>query len=428
MTADGSVTPTWWPCPARASILGFRLSALNVLAGGGAVRVLFSSTPAVGHVQPMLPLALHLKAAGHQVLWATGADGGERVRASGIDTALAGWTAPERLRAYRERWPEASSLQGEALTEHMFPRLFGLISAHAAFDDLLAIGRRYSPDVVISEAGDFAAPIVAADLAVPQVTHAFGTIIPKERVQAAAAETTDLWNKISQHPRPFGGCYDHLYLDIYPASLSAQDLSHIRRVQRVRPGSLNHRVGGELPADVAQLLGGDKPILYLTFGTVFNNNPAFSAAVAAVARVPDIAAIVTVGPVGDPDMFGSQPPHVRIARYIPQDLLFPRCAVVISHGGSGTVLGALAAGIPQICLPQAADQFRNARACTAAGAGVDLLGDAVTVTAVERQVGRVLNEESFRHGAQKVADDIATMPTVADAAATIEELVSTSAH
>ena len=401
---------------------------MAVLAGGGAMRVLFSSTPAVGHVQPMLPLALYFKAGGHQVLWATGADGGERVRAAGIDTALAGWTAPERLLAYRERWPEASSLQGEALTEHMFPRLFGLISAHAAFDDLLAIGRRYSPDVVVSEAGDFAAPIVAADLAVPQVTHAFGAVIPKERVQAAAAETTDLWNRISQDPRPFGGCYDHLYLDIYPASLSAQDLSHIRRVQRVRPGSLNHRVGDELPADVAQLLGGDKPILYLTFGTVFNNNSAFAAAVAAVARVPDIAAVVTVGPAGDPDMFGIQPPHVRIARYIPQDLLFPRCAVVISHGGSGTLLGALAAGIPQICLPQAADQFRNARACTAAGAGVDLLGDAVTVTAVERQVRRVLNEEPFRHSAQKVADDIATMPTVADAAATIEELVSTSAH
>lgn len=125
-------------------------------------------------------------------------------------------------------------------------------------------------------------------------------------------------------------------------------------------------------------------------------------------------------------MFGVQPPHVVIARYIPQDLLFPRCAVVISHGGSGTLLGALAAGIPQLCLPQAADQFRNARACTAASAGVDLPEDAVTV--VERQIHRVLNEESSRHGAQRVADDIATMPPVADAAATIEKLVPASAQ
>ncbi|MDQ3675606.1 MAG: glycosyltransferase, partial [Actinomycetota bacterium] len=63
---------------------------------------------------------------------------------------------------------------------------------------------------------------------------------------------------------------------------------------------------------------------------------------------------MTVGPNGDPAAFGPQPPRVVLERYIPQTLLLPVCDVVASHAGSGTVLAALAHGIPQLCLPQAA--------------------------------------------------------------------------
>ena len=61
-----------------------------------------------------------------------------------------------------------------------------------------------------------------------------------------------------------------------------------------------------------------------------------------------------------------------------QTSVLPHCTAVVSHAGSGTVLGALGTGLPQLCLPQAADQFRNAAGVSAAGAGLALHPDNAT--------------------------------------------------
>ena len=58
--------------------------------------------------------------------------------------------------------------------------------------------------------------------------------------------------------------------------------------------------------------------------------------------------------------------------YVPQSLLLPKCAAVICHAGAGTVLGALAAGLPLLLLPQGADQYVVADLVAAAGAGLKL--------------------------------------------------------
>jgi UDP:flavonoid glycosyltransferase YjiC (YdhE family) len=131
---------------------------------------------------------------------------------------------------------------------------------------------------------------------------------------------------------------------------------------------------------------------------------------------------VTVGPTGDVDAFGPQPEHVRIERYVPQAELLPRCSAVVSHAGSGTLLGSLALGIPQVCLPQAADQFRNAEACVGAGAGVALIGAEATTDAIEAALRQVLTDEDMRYNAQRVAAEIETMPSADEVAAIIEHL------
>ena len=64
-----------------------------------------------------------------------------------------------------------------------------------------------------------------------------------------------------------------------------------------------------------------------------------------------VTLIVTTGRDRDPAEFGPQPAHVRIERYVPQSLLFPRCDLVITHGGTGTVLTALGHGLPMVLIP-----------------------------------------------------------------------------
>jgi UDP:flavonoid glycosyltransferase YjiC (YdhE family) len=95
----------------------------------------------------------------------------------------------------------------------------------------------------------------------------------------------------------------------------------------------------------------------------------------------------------------------------------------VSHGGSGTALGTLAVGLPQLCLPQGADQFLNAAAIASSGAGLALSPSEVTAQAVRECLARLLRDASFAIASQRIADDIAAMPPPADAARTIAELI-----
>jgi len=57
---------------------------------------------------------------------------------------------------------------------------------------------------------------------------------------------------------------------------------------------------------------------------------------------------------------GALPPGWRVPGDAPHALLFPRTAVVVHHGGSGTTAQALRAGVPQVLLPLILDQFHHA--------------------------------------------------------------------
>ena len=57
---------------------------------------------------------------------------------------------------------------------------------------------------------------------------------------------------------------------------------------------------------------------------------------------------------------GPVPPNVTVERWVPQTRRARRARLVVCHGGSGTVLGTLAAGLPLIILPLFADQATNA--------------------------------------------------------------------
>jgi UDP:flavonoid glycosyltransferase YjiC (YdhE family) len=64
---------------------------------------------------------------------------------------------------------------------------------------------------------------------------------------------------------------------------------------------------------------------------------------------------------------GNLPPGWRMVREAPHALLFPRTAVVVHHGGSGTTAQALRAGVPQVLLPLILDQFHHAHRLHLAG-------------------------------------------------------------
>jgi MGT family glycosyltransferase len=133
--------------------------------------------------------------------------------------------------------------------------------------------------------------------------------------------------------------------------------------------------------------------------------------------------VVTLGADGDPAALGAQADNVHVHRFVAQDELLPRCDAVISHGGAGTMLGALAHGLPLLLLPQGADQHHNAERVVAAGAGVSVAPAQATPATIARAVDTLLGDASLRAGARRVAAEIAAMPGPDSAVAHLQALI-----
>lgn len=83
-----------------------------------------------------------------------------------------------------------------------------------------------------------------------------------------------------------------------------------------------------------------------------------------------------------------------------------KAAVVVTHGGHGTVMRALLSRVPMLVIPHGRDQNDNAVRITDRGAGLSLMPNA-SVNAIRDACLRLLNDPSFRAAAKRLGDLVA---------------------
>jgi UDP:flavonoid glycosyltransferase YjiC (YdhE family) len=369
------------------------------------MRALLTTTPGRGHYHPMLPLAEALAEHGHEVAWAAAEPVCTRLRERGFEAMPSGNPEPPIGVSLIDRYPEFASLPPEERPNFMFSRIFGPERAEPMLEDLLPLAREWSPSVMVCEQAELAGPIVAAALGIPNVTTGFGHPLPAPRVERGGEAMEPLWEARGLTRPPFAGTYQHLYVDIYPEPLKAYGNDHISDIVKLRPHD---------PAPPAETTG--TPLVYVTFGTVFNRDLNVIATVVEGVRSLPLDVVVTLGPGNDPAGLGEQPPNVQVAEYIPQAELLPRCSAVVSHAGSGTFLAALTQGLPQLLLPQAADQFLNANAAAGAGVGRQIPPGEITAERVRAELEQVLNDPAIADAARAMSTEIHAMPAAGDVA------------
>jgi UDP:flavonoid glycosyltransferase YjiC (YdhE family) len=152
---------------------------------------------------------------------------------------------------------------------------------------------------------------------------------------------------------------------------------------------------------------GSRQRVLLTFSTtVMEGQPELigrlSAAVAGLGLQPTL----TLGPAVDSGAV-DVPGEVEVLAFADHDRLLPECTLVICHGGLGTVLRALAHGVPMLVLPLGRDQAFNARRVEALGAGIALPPDAPPER-IRAAVRSLRGDGSFRAAAQNAAARIAS--------------------
>lgn len=370
------------------------------------MRILFSFVGGRGHLEPLLPIAIAAQAAGHEVAIAGKSSvvaGVEGFEVFGVgaenDAAQTERTALLEVDPAREARLLRDSLAGE--------------NARRRIAELLELSAARRPDAIVCDEVDFAAMIAAERIGVPHaavLVTASGSFVRRELL----ADVVDaLRTEHGLPPDPaFGMLGRFLVLSPFPTTF------------RDPAFPLPPTARGVRLYDVVD--GHDGPTtVYFTLGTIFDleSGDLFERVIAGLGMLA-VDVVATVGRRLDPSIFDPLPPNVRVEQYVPQTQVLPHCDVVVCHGGSGSVLGALAHGLPLVVLPLGADQPENGERCVATGVGLALDPETATPAEVRDAVTTVLAEPAYRRAAAGLAAEVARFAGPDEAVRDLERLVA----
>ena len=387
------------------------------------MKVLAATTAGTGHFDPMVPVLRACAAAGHDVLVACPESFVEQVKGAGFVCAPFDDVPAEQI------GPVFGRLQGMTYGEGnrvVLSEVFGKLDTNAALPRLSQTFDQWGPDVVVREPAEFASWLLAERAELPAVRIAIG-LLGREALFAAYAGP-------ALEPAAHG-------LGLAPGTVEARLTSGpvlpaapegFDPPDGIDPATV-HRFApppSPTPTEPLNLPKGDDPLVYVTFGTVAGGvglwPGLYRTLIDALAEL-EVRVLVTTGRGVNHDDLGPVPDHVTVAHFVPQAHLLPHVAVMVTHGGYGTVLGGLRAGVPMVVTPMFADQADNAARVAAVGAGrcvqpSDMpmaqppeLGPQTAAAVVQ-----LLDDQAVRDTVRRLADDMADHPPVESAVAVIE--------
>lgn len=429
--------------------------------------VLICSTPAHGHVTPLVAVAAELVHQGHRVQFLTGSRFRPRVEASGAEFLPLPAEADFDDRTVDADHPGRAGLTGAAAMRFDLREIFlrPAPSQHRTLTEIIAA----SPvDVVLVEPlflgvvpllmrPRSSRPAIATMGILPlslasRDTAPFGLGLPPRpgwlgRVRNAAlsflaehlifASTQRL---ASRTVREIGGRPLPVFVMNWPAmadaiiQLTVPGFEYPRSdlpatVHFVGPASPPARSAGRASEDLPSWwdeLGTDKPVVLVTQGTVANTDYSglIGPTVAGLADQDVLVVVTTGGPEID-TLPQPLPANVRAARFLPYDLLLPLVDVMVTNGGYGGVHFALRYGVPLVVAGATEDKVEVSARIGWSGVGVNLATARPRPEQIATAVNRVLTEPEFAAASARLGREIEQSPGIAGVSQVIAELLST---
>ena len=392
------------------------------------MRVLFTTLPTAGTFHPQVPFARALKAAGHEVAFATAQSYCSTIEGVGFRCFAAGYdflgSNFDPLRDMVKR------LRGDASFEP-FRDILGAFLPPRMVPDLLVIARSWRPDVIVRDTVEFAGCVAAEVLDIPHA--ACGPLFafwqgawhgPPGEVARPELDELRLAHGLPPDPE-LHMLHRYLTLAFMPPSFPDPVVPLSPTAHFVRVTGFNQSGQETLPCWLAELP--NRLTVHASLGTVFHRTPGVLAAIIEGLRNEAINLIVVVGRDQEPASFGRQPPNVYIERYIPHASLLPRCHVVLTHCGFNSVMACLEHGLPMVAVPLAADQPSNAARCVALGAARLVAPAERTPEIFRHSVREVMREPKYRESAIRLQREMQSLPGPEYAVELLERLAKAKA-
>ncbi len=383
------------------------------------MRILFSSMSLPGHLNPVLPYAQALRDQGHEVRYCTPKAVADKIEKAGLIHVPSRDTSLDEI---IEAFAGTEDLPQNEKDKIIIPRCFVELAAGRALPTVRETIASWKPDLIIRESCEFAALIAAREANVPHVRIAVVHSEMERKFAQFSVEAVDaLSASIGLAADAGASLISEPAYTAFPASLGktrvAEDAPDLHRVQLPQE-EVNDTPQTWTPET-------DAPLIYVTFGTQSGTNEReraiYRTALDAVADLP-VRVLLTTGPNMAEHPLGKIPANVTVETFVPQNEVFKHAKLVVTHGGSGTVLGALSAGLPLVVAPMFADQPDNARAVDAAGCGTAVFD--ASPESLRMAIEHVLEDRTFGDAAQAVADEMRSFDSIDQAAQRMLEHVS----
>jgi len=421
--------------------------------------ILITCTPATGHVYPLLTVARHLVAQGHDVRMLTGTSFGDAVTAAGVEFIPMPPEADIDLDRSNEIFPQRAAMkpipqvrfsiiecflkpaagQIQAIDAAIAERPVDLVMTEMMCFGTAALARRprdQRPPIVTL--GIF--PLAAVDpdvapygLGVRPMRGPVGRL--RNRVLRLVAGRL-FAPVVKEAEQVFAGAgvvlppgFDMFDMPSHTDALlqfSVPGFEYPRRtlspsVRFIGPMTRSAPKDAPLPPWWADL-DGERPVVHVSQGTVANTDyrelirPTLDALAG-----EDVLVIVSTGhrPV---ESLGVLPANARAAEYLPYDLLFPKLAAFVTNGGYGGLQFALQHGVPIVAAGTSEDKLETTARVEWSGAGIGLATNHPSEAVLRRAVRRVLDNDAYRESAERLAAEIAASPGMAGVDATVAEL------
>lgn len=384
--------------------------------------VLVYTSPARGHLFPVLGVARELLRRGHRVQVRTLAAEVAKVAALGLEAAP---IAPAIEARELDDWQARTSLQalGRSMRTFADRAVHEVGDLHHAIDD-------FHPEALLVDTNSWGAQAVAEASGLPWgVFQPYFTALPGRgvppfgpgfrRASGPAGRLRDLavgrvvTRQMSRLALPgvnaaraqaglppLDDVADFLERPPLVLYFTAPELEYPRDSWPAGYRFVGPGVWGPPAAPPEWLAAIDRPIVLVTTSTERQADGAILDA--ALAGLPP-AGYFVVGTSGahSPEASSSTPaPYAHVERFIPHDVVLPRAAAVVCHGGMGITQKALAAGVPVVVVPFGRDQLEVARRVEAAGAGVRLPARRLSPARLTAAVGQARTMEA---GARRIA-------------------------
>lgn len=376
-------------------------------------------TMAPSHIYPSLGLIAELVRRGHRVSYAVGDVLAHLVDPAGVEVVRFDSILPQG----EDNWPDDPA---EAM------RVF-LDEAISSFDVLTDFYDGDRPDLLLYDIGGLAAPVLGRRYGVKAVqlspamvawdgyeedlAEVLGPLHESDSGQAYHAAYSnwlsdngidgDPWNWIS-HP-------EHV-LSLIPRAMQPNADRVPDRVRFVGPcldpARLSER-GWTAPASGAR-------VLYVSFGTGFNERPDFYRTCIEAYIGSDWHVVISIGDRIDPAVLGDVPSNIEIHPRVPQLAVLDTAAAFVTHAGMGGCTEALWFEVPTVAIPQAVDQFGNAALLEELGVGVQLKFEDVTVDVLRAAVEKVADSPDIRARLAEVGAAVRGNGGIATAADAVE--------